>query len=558
MAASPTEPARDQLTTLQRQLDREKRYNADLIRENDELKAELARYRSAPTSKTDAATQTGLDAEISTSSAVVAGESEWTAHAVEQGESVASSVKAFLSAKHSEIERKDFVFNEGLGMYYNATNGMMFDGKRYLYYDYAKNVYLYYDEQSGEYKEDPSRNGKTQPSRKRKLPRDMSVVSDSSSEEEEGEVVEDGVKDTDSDICAPCIRIVVFRSNILTPGDLSIATCDRTFSIGRDSKRELVLNEDAVSKYHALISFDMETGCYSVQDYGSQNGTQVNGTRLSASKVVSEKRTLEHLDVLIIGSTSLVCHIHDKDETCDHCEPGIARELLQNVQPQKSEVVENIISRVTENTLKDLHRQQIVQIKRKYGLQKDHYISSSSCSSSGTSASTDYVDRSRVRRAVVGSDHPSLERPTVEASVHVPIPTENKGYQMLSKMGWQDGEGLNSSRNTDSITQPLAPQIRLNETAGLGAELPSESLSMSDVTQRQKKEKWAKAAKRYQGLPTVNVPEKVAAILPGAARSGNIAWVRGETMNVDPEATEINGNTEASPAKSTDKKIYFF
>lgn len=145
----PVELLNDNEARLQRLLERERKYNAGLLKENDELKAELALRQVHP--KMDAETQTEVHDPVE-------GETEWTAQAQEHGGSIADSVRSFLTTKNSEIERKEFVFNEGLGMYYNAKNGMMFDGKKFLYYDYQKNMYLYYDEDTGEYKEDLARN----------------------------------------------------------------------------------------------------------------------------------------------------------------------------------------------------------------------------------------------------------------------------------------------------------------------------------------------------------------------------------------------------------------
>lgn len=143
-----------------------------------------------------------------------------------------------------------------------------------------------------------------------------------------------------------------------------------------------------------------------------------------------------------------------------------------------------------------------MQLKRKYGLQKDHFVAAPAV------LAADYVDRARVRRDVVGSEHPSHERPTESASVSVPIPVENKGFQMLSKMGWTEGEGLNAKRKADSISEPISSVIRTNETAGLGSDVVGEIMSMNDARSRQQQEKWAKTVKRYHGLPTMNMRER--------------------------------------------------
>ena len=55
----------------------------------------------------------------------------------------------------------------------------------------------------------------------------------------------------------------------------------------------------------------------------------------------------------------------------------------------------------------------------------------------------DYEDKAKARRQTVGSEHPSHQkRDEAPASVHRPIPIENKGHKMLAKMGWKEGSGL--------------------------------------------------------------------------------------------------------------------
>ena len=66
------------------------------------------------------------------------------------------------------------------------------------------------------------------------------------------------------------------------------------------------------------------------------------------------------------------------------------------------------------------------------------------------------------------------------------------------------GEGLNNKRIVDSISAPITFDLRLNETAGLGSNSAGNTLSMDNVQSKARLEKWTKAAKRYQGLPTTS------------------------------------------------------
>ena len=139
---------------LERQLERERKYNAALSKQNDELSRELAQRKgSAQRAHCSHSNRRPRRTAHHRHRGSCGGKSSGKSHAAAQGSSVADSVKSFLTSKSQEIERKDYVYSEALGMYVNETNGMMYDGKRYLYYDYQKNVYMVFDEASGSYKE---------------------------------------------------------------------------------------------------------------------------------------------------------------------------------------------------------------------------------------------------------------------------------------------------------------------------------------------------------------------------------------------------------------------
>ena len=68
-------------------------------------------------------------------------------------------------------------------------------------------------------------------------------------------------------------------------------------SIGRDPGNDLVLDDDAASARHAVVSF--ADGQWWVEDAGSTNGTLVNGGR------VWEKERLNYGDELTVGRVDL-------------------------------------------------------------------------------------------------------------------------------------------------------------------------------------------------------------------------------------------------------------
>lgn len=74
----------------------------------------------------------------------------------------------------------------------------------------------------------------------------------------------------------------------------------RTLSIGRTPENDLTLEDDEVSRKHALLTH--ENGEFEVGDYRTGNGTFVNGDR------VRQKKKLQPGDVLGIGKLQMEFH----------------------------------------------------------------------------------------------------------------------------------------------------------------------------------------------------------------------------------------------------------
>jgi len=53
--------------------------------------------------------------------------------------------------------------------------------------------------------------------------------------------------------------------------------------VGRGKGADLVLPEPTISRTHAAVGFDAETGAFFVQDLDSTNGTYVNGAQTARS-----------------------------------------------------------------------------------------------------------------------------------------------------------------------------------------------------------------------------------------------------------------------------------
>lgn len=75
-----------------------------------------------------------------------------------------------------------------------------------------------------------------------------------------------------------------------------------------------------------------------------------------------------------------------------------------------------------------------------------------------------YNDRAEHRRVTVGSTNPNEK--TATASVDESIPVTNKGFKMLSKLGWKKGQGLGKN-SEKAIVEPIKVQGN-SGTTGLG------------------------------------------------------------------------------------------
>lgn len=123
------------------------------------------------------------------------------------------------------------------------------------------------------------------------------------------------------------MRLIVESTDIPTikPGTLFIITCDGG-TLGREGEHSICLPDVNVSKHHLKISYNTENASYMIVDLGSRNGTLLNGKRISSSKQESEPVEVCHASKLQVGSTTLLCHIHEGTQTCGHCEPGLLLE----------------------------------------------------------------------------------------------------------------------------------------------------------------------------------------------------------------------------------------
>ena len=396
-----------------------------------------------------------------------------------------SDVKNAASQVAKEQFLESMAYEETSGLYYDYKTGYYYDAQRSLYYDGHNGIYYTYNYDTKAYEVHSQVPQKPEKKAAKKRQRSNSATAASAEkspekseapplsysapaspygatedvESEEGEILSD--VDEGEEAVAPCIRLVVTKSNDEKLGSLFVVTCTGG-SVGREGDHDVLIeNEVGCSKRHAKFSYD--NGKYFVEDLESRNGTFVNEKRLKRATEVGHGSRLQ------IGNTVLVCHVHPGRETCLECEPGLVQEA------KKTEVGSTQKSR-------KLHAKELRRLKSKFGLKR---------SNDGV---TNFNDRSAARRLEKGSDNPYEK--TEAANLETAIESSNKGFKMLSKMGWKEGEGLGVDSNkgrTDPI--PVAGNLERSGLGHSGSVQP-----VSDKKDKVKAEIWLKTQKRFQSI----------------------------------------------------------
>ncbi|CAL4070685.1 unnamed protein product, partial [Meganyctiphanes norvegica] len=137
--------------------------------------------------------------------------------------------------------------------------------------------------------------------------------------------------------------------------------------------------------------------------------------------------------LLRLGQVTLKCHIHPGSLTCNECEPGLVAQGSSN--KKEGSGYKSVKSR------EKARKKEMKALRKKYAL---------SWAGEPPPLSAEYNDRAGNRRLVVGSDNPYEK--TEVASSDVAIPKKNKGFKMLEKMGWTEGEGL--GKTTTGLIEP--------------------------------------------------------------------------------------------------------
>ncbi|XP_011310393.1 angiogenic factor with G patch and FHA domains 1 isoform X2 [Fopius arisanus] len=390
----------------------------------------------------------------------------------EQSGSITDQVK---QVAESALQQSGFVYEETSGLYYDYTSGYYYDASQGLYYDGNSGTYYYYDESTKSYK------FHSQPTTVDKCEKRRAKVANKVSDEIHeliARVSSIQLKSYTRHISElaktypPCMRIIVKETNLqkLKAGSLFIVAYTGG-SLGREGDHSVLIPDINISKHHAKFQYDESKKHYEIVDLGSRNGTILDGKRLSVAKQESEPFKISHGSMIRVGETKLLCHIHCGYETCGHCEPG----LIQQSGNSEGYVIPK----------KTQHRSELKRLKNKFGVDKDN-TNTASLVASG------YKDRAQARRVCVGSSDHHVK--TQQSSVETSIAKDNKGFKLLSKMGWSEGQSL--GKDGDGRTEPV-PLVNNTSKSGLGATNPVVEM---DPNVEKKQALWRKTKERYDGI----------------------------------------------------------
>ncbi|KAL0278265.1 UNVERIFIED_CONTAM: hypothetical protein PYX00_000126 [Menopon gallinae] len=366
----------------------------------------------------------------------------------EEGGSIIEEVK---EAAENAMKQTSFVYEPTSGMYYDYSTGYYYNAELRMYYDGNSGRYLIYNEETKQYhfqngEEVPSKNNTSQKRTKQcrekhKASDDLGI--DKLTSELSEMTIQAAQNAIDSGVgCEPCIRIIVEDTTVekLRPGSLFMVTC-KGGTMGREGDHAVLIPDINVSKHHAKFVFNPANSTYYIIDLGSRNGTWLDGERLSAALQESEAFELRHGAIIQAGGTKLLCHVHLGRDTCASCEPGL---------------VQHVPDVPRENPVKNPeYKKQLQNLKKKFGVGNappDVY------------KVPGYEDRAEMRRNTVGSSHHSEK--THSSSLTEVMPQTNKGFKMLTKMGWSEGEKL--GKDNRGLLEPI-PLISNEGKTGLGA-----------------------------------------------------------------------------------------
>ncbi|XP_033246851.1 angiogenic factor with G patch and FHA domains 1 isoform X2 [Drosophila miranda] len=369
------------------------------------------------------------------------------------------------AAKHAE-NLNNFVYEPTSGMYYDPKTGYYYNAEYDLYYDGNTGCYYSYDHGKDSYEfHSQAQVQHLNPCAYSRLLKGFHKLSI------------DRMRSNALDIAKkypPSLRIIVQETNVeeLLVGSLHLITY-KGGSLGREGEHDVIIPDVNVSKSHLEFYYEAKSGIYRCRDLGSRNGTVLNGMRMA-----SDPMDLVHGSVVTIGQTKLLCHVHEGNSTCGLCEPGLLIETQAPVAATALSSTATVLS----------HKEQLKKLQKKYGLENEKFVEASG----NGQQKPNYNDRAATRRVNVGSS--TDKEKTEVACVHTEIASSNKGFKMLSKLGWQKGNTLGKTNASAGLLTPI--NVVANEgTSGLGR---GETISASRPVDKRKMANLKITQARYQ------------------------------------------------------------
>ncbi|XP_053684863.1 angiogenic factor with G patch and FHA domains 1 isoform X2 [Sabethes cyaneus] len=455
-------------------------------------------------------------------------------------------VKAFVDDIKKTAEDFDYqnryIYEPTSGLYYDPVTGYYYNAIYGLHYDGQRGCYLKYNEKTQQYEfhsqvmpektlEDKKHLAQQKvfsPAKKQNQSIN-SLVSDFSGLEI-GRMRSNALETVKN--YPPSLRLIVQKTNIdaLREGSLFIVTC-KGGTLGREGNHDVIIPDLNVSKYHLKFSYSDKHGVYQVVDLGSRNGTILNGTRMSGTMQESDPFDIEHGHVIQLNQTILVCHVHDGNITCNACEPGL---LVKGLGRRSGAGIRYDANRITEPVS---HKEGLKRLQKMYGLENEKYIEPTEVNLA------DYKDRAAHRRKTKGSSNEHAK--TQVASVEQHIGSENKGFKMLSKLGWSEGQAL--GKKEEGLLEPI-PLLTNVGTSGLGSQALAQPTAGQSANER-KQMIWKMAQKRYESCaevmekktsgdssaksPAASLAQHIGSENKGFQMLSKLGWNAGETLGAN-------------------------
>ncbi|KAH7912809.1 hypothetical protein BJ138DRAFT_1147459 [Hygrophoropsis aurantiaca] len=334
----------------------------------------------------------------------------------------------------------------------------------------------------------------------------------------------------------PLLRLIIIRSSILSKKrNRVVLDAYSEAQFGRDvapagiETPRVRLKEMEVSKLHATVFWDKERREWSIVDMGSMHGTflkrcggsecssvegsnQKEGIRLAPSRTASVPRPLRHLDLLTIGNTTFMCHIHHDSRPCSECASDGEGDIpLFNDKRGDSRSIKRLRDNDTELNQPRDSKKALTMLKR--NLLMRHQEDRPKLPPSKLSTSPNYIDRSARRRALHPAsavDSPGIPSSRTDAVVmpsphheetpHPPSPLEksqspapladnNLGRRLLLKQGWQPGTSLGCVDDDSGLVEPLEVSSTAAR-AGLGMQISTPPSSFGNWKEAGRQRRW--------------------------------------------------------------------